>query len=67
MKTRIRLGKRRALKPVVLRARCEIDLKALIGQAALMMGVDQSDIIRIGTKKFANSVVYRTDHHAHQT
>lgn len=63
MKTKIRLGgRRRALKPVLLRARCERDLKILITQAALMMGVDESDVIRIGTRQYANSVIFPRRH-----
>lgn len=44
-------------KGAVLRARCEAELKALTSQAAGILGIDESDLIRLATKQFASSVI----------
>lgn len=43
----------------LLRARCKSDLKALAKRAAKMLELDEADIIRIGTKRYASSIVYQ--------
>lgn len=43
----------------LLRARCKNDLLELTKRAATILELDESDIIRIGTKQYAASVVYR--------
>ncbi|MEY2512021.1 MAG: hypothetical protein QOE26_2784 [Verrucomicrobiota bacterium] len=46
-------------KSSLLRARCKKELKSLAKKAADILGLDESDVIRIGTQKYAASVVYR--------
>ena len=46
-------------KSALLRARCKVELKSLTRKAAEILSLDESDIIRIGTQKYAASVVYR--------
>jgi uncharacterized protein (DUF1778 family) len=46
-------------KTAVLRARCDKELKALIRRASRISGLKQTDLIRIGAKRFAASLIYQ--------
>lgn len=46
-------------KTSVIRARCDDDLKTLVDRAALMLGLDEADVIRMGTRDFAQRVVFQ--------
>ncbi|HEY2681551.1 MAG TPA: hypothetical protein VGI59_09550 [Candidatus Udaeobacter sp.] len=59
MKTTASLRGEPGRKSALLRARCQIELKTLTKKAAEILSLDESDVIRIGTQKYAASVVYR--------
>lgn len=44
-------------KSAVIRARCENELKSLAAQAAIIMGIDEADIVRLAVKQFAGGIV----------
>jgi uncharacterized protein (DUF1778 family) len=44
----------------ILRARCREDQKSLVRRAARAIGLDEADLIRIGSTRYASEILYRS-------
>lgn len=48
-----------ARKNCTIRARCDTETKLILGQAAVRIGLDQSDILRIAVRQYATRIGFQ--------